>query len=450
MTIWKPELPRGKGPVYRALADALEQAVEAGVLGAGSRLPPQRALARELGVTVMTVTRAYQEAARRGLVEATVGRGSFVRRSAAARSEREADLATNVVQGPDLGSPDRALAAAVAAGLSAAAYRPPSGSERHRSAGAVWLARTGLSARPDQVLVTVGAQHGLFVALAALTRPGDAVLAEELTYHGLRGIARLLHVRLEPVRLDRDGIDPEDLGRAARRARARVCVCLPNFQNPTGAVMPLARRREVVEVARRRDLTLIEDDVYGFLLPAPPPPLAALAPERTFHATGTSKSLSPALRVGYLVAPDAHREAAAAVIGTTVWGASAPAAEIVAGWIEQGVADRIVAHKRALVEVRQRAARRALAGLRATSHPASPHLWVSVPPRWAAEELVAAAAAQRIRLLGPSAFWLRAGPPPAAVRVCLGAAPDVATLEGALVTLRALAAGAPAEPAPIL
>jgi len=450
MTIWLPELPRGKGPVYRALADAVEQAVEAGVLGAGSRLPPQRVLARSLGVTVMTVTRAYREAARRGLVEATVGRGSFVRRPGAGPPGQEADLATNVVQGPDLGRPGPALAAAVAAGVAAAAYRPPSGSERHRSAGAAWLARSGLAVRPDQVQVTVGAQHGLFLALAALTRPGDAVLAEELTYHGLRGVARLLHLRLEAVRLDRSGLDPEDLARAARRARARVCVCLPNFQNPTGTVMPLARRREVVEVARRRDLTLIEDDVYGFLLPAPPPPLAALAPERTFHATGTSKSLSPALRVGYLVAPDAYRDALAGLIGATVWGASAPAAEIVASWIEQGVADRIVAHKRSLVDVRQRAARRALKGLRGASHPASPHLWVPVPPRWPAEELVAAAGAQGIRLLGPSAFWLRAGPAPAAVRVCLGAAPDAATLEGALVRLRALAAGAPSQPAPIV
>ena len=436
--------------MYRALADAIEQAVDAGVLGAGSRLPPQRALARSLGVTVMTVTRAYGEAARRGLVEATVGRGSFVRRPGPGVPARGADLATNVVQGPDLGRVAPALAAAVAAGVAAADYRPPSGSERHRSAGAAWLARGGLSVRPEQVLVTVGAQHALFVALAALTRPGDAVLAEELTYHGLRGIAQLLHLRLLPVALDRAGLDPADLDRVTRRTRARVCVCLPNFQNPTGTVMPLGRRREIVAVARRRDLSLVEDDVYGFLLPAPPPPLAALAPERTLHMTGTSKSLSPALRVGYLVAPDAHRESLAGLIGATVWGASAPAAEIVASWIEHGVADRIVHHKRALVETRQRAARRALAGLPAASHPASPHLWIPVPAPWRPDELVAAAAAEGIKLLGPSTFWLRAERPPAAVRACLGAAPDAGTLEAALARVRALATGAPSQPAPIV
>jgi DNA-binding transcriptional MocR family regulator len=304
--------------------------------------------------------------------------------------------------------------------------------------------------RPEQVLVTVGAQHALFVALAARTRPGDVVLAEVLTYHGLRAMARLLNLELRGVRLDRDGLDPEDLERQARRAKARVVICLPSFQNPTGTVMPLRRRREVVEVARRRDLTLIEDDVYGFLLPAPPPPLAALAPERTFHLTGTSKSLSPALRVGYLVGPDAGREALAGLVAATVWGVSAPAAEIVASWIERGTADRIVAAKRALVSVRQRIARRALAGLRSASHPASPHLWVPVPARWKAEALVAAAAARGVRLLGAETFWLGREQPPSAVRVCLGAAPDVPTLESALLRLRALAAGAPADPAPIV
>ena len=453
VTIWQPTIPRGQGPVYRALADALERAVETGVLTAGSRLPPHRALARALGVTVMTVTRAYRDAARRGLVEATVGRGSFVRRPGTEPARREtavADLAANVIQGPAAADPGPALTAAIAAGLAEVAYRAPAGNERHRAAGAAWLARSGLRVRPEQVLVTVGAQHGLFVALASRTKPGDVVLAEHLTYHGLRAIARLLHLELRGVRLDRGGLDPDDLDRQARRTRARVLVCVPTFQNPTGTVMSVGRRREVVEVARRRDLTLVEDDVYGFLLPAPPPPLAVLAPERTLHLTGTSKSLSPALRVGYLVAPEERREPLATLIGASVWGVSAPAAEIAASWIERGVAARVVAHKRALIAVRQRAARRALQGLRSASHPASPHLWVELPARWPAEALVAAAAARGVRLLGPAAFWLGRERPPGAVRVCLGAVSDAATLESALARVHALASRAPTDPAPIV
>ena len=450
MTIWQPTLPRGAGPLYRAVADAMERAIADGVLSAGSRLPPQRDLARSLGVTVMTITRAYGEAARRGLIEATVGRGSFVRKTAGGSAHREADLATTVVRGTDPGATGPALAAAVAAGLAEIGYRPPGGSERHRAAGAAWLRRAGLVARPDEVMVTVGAQHGLFVALSALTRPGDTVLAEELTYHGLRAIARALHLRLEGVRLDRHGLDPDDLERTSRRSRARVLVCLPGFQNPTGAMMPVARRRQVVEVARRRDLTLVEDDVYGFLLETPAPPLAALAPERTFHLTGTSKSLSPALRVGFLVAPEDRREALSGLIGATVWGASAPAAEIVASWIERGVADRIVRQKRALIGVRQLAARRALEGLATRSHPSSPHLWVTLPARWPAENMVVAAARDGIRLLGASTFWLRGSPPPNAVRICLGAVADTATLDAALLRIRSLAGRPPSHPAALI
>src|SRR5262245_38578284 len=103
VTIWQPTLPRGAGPLYRAVAGAMARAIGDGVLSAGSRLPPQRDLARSLGVTVMTITRAYGEAARRGLIEATVGRGSFVRKTAGGSAHREADLATNVVRGADPG-----------------------------------------------------------------------------------------------------------------------------------------------------------------------------------------------------------------------------------------------------------------------------------------------------------------------------------------------------------
>src|SRR5688572_27697375 len=179
MTIWSPSLAPSPTPIYVRVADALERDVRTGTLLAGSRLPTHRELARELGITAVTVTRAYGEAARRGLVESSIGRGTFVR---SVRRENapadEIDLSTNVINIP--------LPAASAAVLRRAAdsldsnYTIGPGSERHRAAGAAWIGRR---TDPARVIVTAGTQHALFLAFVATTRPGDTVFAESVTYH---------------------------------------------------------------------------------------------------------------------------------------------------------------------------------------------------------------------------------------------------------------------------
>src|ERR1044071_1663492 len=148
MTIWSPRLVQSDAPLYRRIADQLAQDVERGVLLPGSRWPTQRELAKRLGVTVVTVTRAYSEAAERGFVESTVGRGSFVRE----RRDDLAliDLATNVIQG-GVPSMSAALAAKIGATL-ATPYGIGGGSERHRAAGAAWMARRRADAHSSRVV----------------------------------------------------------------------------------------------------------------------------------------------------------------------------------------------------------------------------------------------------------------------------------------------------------
>ena len=187
MTMWLPKLESRRGPVYRAIADALDEDVQNGALRAGMRLPPHRDLADHLGVTVTTITRAYAEAARRGLVDGEVGRGSFVRHPAARGfasvppSEVPAgviDLAFNLPSGGP-------TAAERSAALRALAARTDlddcfngyhlAGLPNHRDAGAKWLASAGVTASAERVLVTGGAQHALAVALAPVALVALAV-----------------------------------------------------------------------------------------------------------------------------------------------------------------------------------------------------------------------------------------------------------------------------------
>src|SRR5687767_10799558 len=193
-------------------------------------------------------------------------------------------------------------------------YVPHRGHARHRQAMAAWLSRSGLTVDPEHIVLTAGAQHGLSATFSALMKPGDTLLCEELTYSGARALAHHLHLKLRGVAMDAEGLLPEALERACRATRARVVYCMPRLQNPTSAIMSDRRRRQIAAVVEKHRLTVIEDDVYGFLSPERSP-LAALIPGRTVFVTSLSKSLFPGIRLGCVAAPPELAEK----IGQAVW-----------------------------------------------------------------------------------------------------------------------------------
>jgi DNA-binding transcriptional MocR family regulator len=431
MTIWSPRLPETDAPIYGRIADALERDVRSGMLIPGSQLPTHRELARELGITPVTVTRAYSEAARRGLVESSTGRGTFVR---ATRRDlavgEELDLATNTVS-IALPAPSPAMLQRAGSMLMNGTYAVGMGTERHRAAGAAWLSQAASIRKTDpaRVIVTAGTQHALFLAFAATTKPGDVVFTETVTYHGVKAVAAVLHLKLEPLPLDRYGLMPDALERAAKARTGRVLYTIPSLHNPTTIVMPEKRRREIAAVAERHGLTIIEDDVSGFLLDKTPPAIATFAPDRTIFISGLGKAIAAGLRVGYLVAPDVYRSRVQSALNATVLFSSPVVAELATTWIEDGTAARIAEQKRAEVALRQRISRRMLrhegGDLRAM------HLWVELPKRWTADAFVEEARRRRVRIASASSFAVTPDVP-RAVRISIGAPGTIAELEAAL------------------
>lgn len=431
MTIWSPRLPETDAPIYGRIADALERDVRSGMLIPGSQLPTHRELARELGITPVTVTRAYSEAARRGLVESSTGRGTYVR---ATRRDlavgQELDLATNTVS-IALPAPSPAMLQRAGSMLLNGTYAVGMGTERHRAAGAAWLAQAASIRRTDpaRVIVTAGTQHALFLALAATTRPGDVVFTEAVTYHGVKAVAAVLHLKLEPLPLDRYGLVPDALERAAKARTGRVVYTIPSLHNPTTIVMPEKRRREIAAVAERHGLTIVEDDVSGFLLDKTPPAIAAFAPDHTIFISGLGKAIAAGLRVGYLVAPDAWLSRVQSALNATVLFSSPVVAELATTWIEDGTAGRIAEQKRAEVALRQRVARRVLG--HEGGDPRAMHLWVELPKRWTADAFVEEARRRRVRIASASSFAVTPDVP-RAVRISIGAPGTIAELEAAL------------------
>jgi DNA-binding transcriptional MocR family regulator len=457
MTNWVPNLAGHKGPRYRAIAEALARDLRDGRLAAGTRLPTHRDLAWKLRVTVGTVSRAYAEAERRGLIVGEVGRGTFVRPPAGVAAITPGD-AQDENHGPDFidltinrprAAREQVVIAAALQRLAAEPdlaalldYQAHAGRPEDREAGAAFLARGGLATTPEQVVVTASGQHAMACVIGTLIQGGDTLAVEALTYPGLRALASLLHLRLAPIAIDEQGLIPEALDAACRAAPVRALYIMPTLHNPTTATMPVARREALAEVAQRRDVALIEDDVYGFLLDSPPPALAHYAPEHGFYITSTSKSLMPALRVGYVHAPKAQVERIAAAVRATVYSAPPLMARIVARWITDGTVERLAQEKRAETRLRNRMARRLLAGAELTGDPAASHIWLTLSEAWRADDFVAAARRRGVGII-PAAAFAVTRQPPNAVRICLGTQTTAERVERALMRLAELLAGPP-------
>ncbi|MFN7942820.1 MAG: PLP-dependent aminotransferase family protein [Thermoanaerobaculia bacterium] len=443
MTIWKPKLPAGtQGPLYRSLATSIGRAVERGELAPGDRLPTQRETARELAIALTTVTRGYAEAESRGWIRSEVGRGTFVlgrmETASAGDSEPVHDLRANFLAPAPFERELRETMARLARELPAEEvfeYAPYRGRVRHREAGARLLGADGMAAAPERVLVTAGAQHAMLVVFSTLLSPGDALLVERRTYAGIKALGRELRLRLVPVETDAAGIRPRSLRAAARASGARTLYAMPVLQNPTSAVATARRADEVAAEVERLGLTLVEDDSYGFLLPDSPR-YASRIPN-AYLLTGTSKSLFPTLRVGFVHAPAAAVARLESAIAASIYLAPPLAAELVARLVASGLDERVREWKRSEIRARQAMMNPALGDFEVRSHAASPHAWLVLPRGWTTAGFVSAAAERGV-LVTPAEHFAVGPESEPAIRFALGPPRDRQELARALATLSEL------------
>ena len=396
-------------------------------------------------MTVGTVGRAYDLLAQRGLVRGEVGRGTYVLGKTAPLGEIDGgaasadgliDLTTNfpapTAAQARLGDLLPAQEAAVEVLADLLRYPDPAGIMRHRAAAADWLAHLGVAGEPDRVIITNGTEGALAMTLLALARPGDAVLAEALCYVGLRNLAARLGQHLEPVAMDELGLVPEALAAAARQRGARVLVVSPNLHNPTAILMPIERREAIVAVAREHDLIIVEDDVYGPLVPDRPAALAALAPERTLYLTSLSKFLAPGLRLGFAHGPGNLLSQIVATQRELSLGHAPLAGELFLRAHKAGVVAEAERQQQHEMKIRQRMARELLSGLDLQSQPTALHIWMRLPERWGSAEAALALARTGVLVTPAERFFIGRGAAPRALRISLAGPPTHTHLRSAL------------------
>lgn len=332
------ELDRGsREPLYRQLATNLQQRIRSGALPSRTRLPTVRQLAEQLGVTRLTVHSAYAELQSGGWLEATVGRGTFVAErieqlltppeSELGREVTPAGLLADMLrmtQLPGLVSlakadpaPEhlpvrnwqRAQELALASGgNSLMGYTTAQGDLMLRSTLAEVVRERGISAGPDEIMVVAGVTNGMALVTALLAKPGSTVLVEQPTYLGLLNILATRGVRAVGLPVDGEGLVVSALEQTLRDERPAFLYTMPTFQNPGGVCMSEARRAALLELAKRHNLLIVEDDIYGRVAYEGAPLPALKAEDRSgqvIYLSSFSKSLMPGLRMGYVVAPPA-------------------------------------------------------------------------------------------------------------------------------------------------
>ena len=423
----------GGAAIYQQLADEIQRRVTEGELKAGDRLPPQREFARLVGVNVTTVTRAFAALHRRGLVSSRPGRGSVITEPTSAITfasapETDTGLVDLSVNRPATSGYLEALAQLLPrlpkdpryAALQD--FHAPEGPAWAREALAAWLAPTLGVHDAARVVIAHGAQSALGSVLGAIARAGDVVLADAITYQGVAALSRSLEIELRPVAMDDEGLLPDALDAACTEHQPRALFVVPCLHNPTAITLSAARRERIVEIARRHEMLIVEDDVYRPLVDDAPLAFAQLAPERTIYVTSLSKTVAPGLRYGAAVAPVAMVADIAAMQRVACWSISPLNALIATRLIEDGTLTQIIDGQKAELRLRQTLLRECLAGFDVLTGEASTHAWLRLPSPWRANAFVAVARERGVAVLPADAFAIGQHAVPHAVRINVAAA----------------------------
>ncbi len=366
-------------PFYRQIADQIRAQVRDGQLGPGDRLPPIRELARNLGVNRDTVSTAYETLAAEGVLDAKVGRGTFVRGLRPRDTRPAAPVETRLAGGTErlvdferarvaYGAPGDAIqlhalkpdpslfpAEAfrralnrifVSRGPEILDYGDPQGDLGLREAIVERLRVAGCRVDAAQVILCQGASQGISLALRLFAEAGDEIAVEEPTYHNALAASTALGLGMTAVPMRPDGADLDALDRALARPEVKLFYTIPTFHNPMGTTTSLAHRQELLAIAARHGKPVIEDayEMDLRLSGRPVPSLLALDEEGlVVQLLSYSKSLFPGLRCGALIARGRHVEALLALRHAADLGGALPLQAALGDFLRTGAYDRHLA-----------------------------------------------------------------------------------------------------------
>lgn len=470
---------RDPRPLYVQIADALATAIERGELAPEERLPPIRSLAGDLDVALVTVSQAYETLAARGRVVSRVGRGTFVaphraldeapfartwEPSLLSRGERMEGVMDRLAQATAPGvislaranpAPETFPMAEFARAMQRTfAEDPPEAMQYRANTGDPELCATlaeslnarGCDARADEIIVTSGAQQAADLIASVLLSDRAVVASESPTYPGTLGVFDARGASYVEVRGDADGVRIDDVERVFAEYRPRLFSICPIAENPTGTVLPARRGKAIVELARRYDVVVLEDQTgwtFAYDAPAPPPLAAYDLDGRVVMMESLSKSIFPALRIGYLRVKGALRMNIEAAKVRTDSFTSTLTQRALWRFLRAPAYPRHLKSARSLYRSRRDLFVDALAHMLPWADVRAPdagtNVWLRLPARLSTQAAFDACAREGVLVMPADPFYpTRSGPP--ALRLSFGDHGEAELLEAARRLGRALAA----------
>ncbi len=472
------DMRREGRPVYGQIADHIRREVEAGRIEPGDRLPPIRSLAEKLGVNRDTVSLAYENLANEGVVESTVGRGTFVRTALSRRNGHATAFApplTPVVErlldferarpeyDPASGAvplhslvPDPATYPLDAFrrtlnrvmtrdGADLLLYGPPQGHRGLREVLSNRFGAMGIDAGVDEIVLCQGASQGIALAMRLFAAPGDCVAVEEPTYHNVLAAMSGQGIHAAPVPMSGEGVDLDVLERTLKRPEVKAFYTIPTFHNPLGTSTRLEHRKALLDIAERCAKPVVEDAYEMDLryLGRPVPSLAALdATGLVVQLFSFSKALFPGARVGSILARGRSVDALLALKHATDLGGPLALQAALADFVSNGDYDRHLVKLRKLLLVRRAAMLEALerempAGSRWSSPEGGYQVWVDLPEPLDSSALMAPAARAGV-LFAPGYQFHHDGRPSGGLRLTMSMADEPAIRRGIAALGRAV------------
>jgi len=453
-TIWTPDLSSAGKSKYKALAQAIRDAIMSGELSAGQQLPPMRELGYRIGLTPGTVARAYAILTEEGRLEAQVGRGTFVAGKIVRPPVNPDSLIYLVDEGfadfrssrvPDVGQGRIIDDALIELGQSHRRrhinYPTAQTDYGAREAVAGWIdaIRVGYVTADDVVLGN-GAQNCCVLALqAVLHGAAPVILTEELSYPGVRHAGQLLRAKVVGVAMDDEGIIPEALEAAYRNHGGQVLLTAAEVHSPTTIKTTLVRKQALAKLAEKLDIMVIEDDCHTPLA-TEVPSYRVLTGGNAYYISSLTKTVSGALRFGYMVGPQGQQDNLRQVAQSSFYGVSQPITDLCEGLFRSGAAHQIRKDVFAATAQRVRLAVNALGAWDIRWREDAPFIWLQMPTGWRASSFSMACEKQGIKVRPADEFALSDAKTPNAVRLALNTCVDEQVFRDALAKMNLLLA----------
>lgn len=445
---WKPKKSKTNKPIYLDLAEQLEFDVSTGILPPGTKLPPYRELADFLDVNVSTITRAFKVCKQKGLLSGSVGSGTFVSYDIAVDTRMVKNVKnSNVIEmGPII---PKYNANKHIKNLIMEMVKEPNfeklldygeinGQLWQKKVAVKLIGKSGLLTSSEKLLPSNGGQNAITAILAGIFQKGDRIGTDPLTYPGLKTAAKMLGIELIPISCKNNEMSPSGLLYAFKNENIKGIYIMPDFHNPTTHIMSLDTRKKIASIANENKLIVIEDAAHSLLMDKVMPAVATYAPEQTIYIASLSKTVSPGLRLAYIVTPLKFKDAISNTLYNINLSLSPFLLELASRLIASESIEKIITENREQIKLRNKLLNNIFPANMLSGEDTCIFRWLNLPNNYDSNKFEKLAKKEGVQVYSSERFVVGKVKPPSAVRIVVTAPETIDDLSKGLEILKFL------------